>query len=100
MKKARKLPETSLDRYDWSNATRGRFAKRFPREAHAVVIDPDLWPRFGSADAVNEALHAAIAAAKAVRPAKSKRETCGIVVHGFRACATEGPEGADRRDPH
>jgi hypothetical protein len=24
-------PATSLDRYDWSKATRGRFAKRFPQ---------------------------------------------------------------------
>jgi hypothetical protein len=73
MKKTPKLPETSLDRYDWSKATRGRLAKRFPREAHAVVIDPALWPSFGSAEAVNEALRAAVAMAKAVRPARSRR---------------------------
>ena len=73
MKKTPKLPETSLDRYDWSKATRGRLAKRFPRESHAVVIDPALWPSFGSAEAVNEALRAAVAMAKAVRPARSRR---------------------------
>ena len=73
MKKTPSLSETSLDRYDWSKTARGRFAKRFPRDAHAVVIDPALWPSFGSADAVNEALRAAIAMAKAVRPAKGKR---------------------------
>jgi hypothetical protein len=73
MKKAARLPETSLDRYDWSKATRGRFAKRFPRDEHAVVIDPTLWPSFGSADAVNDALRAAVAMAKAVRPARSRR---------------------------
>jgi len=72
MKKS-KPPETSLDRYDWSKATRGRFARRFPRDAHAVVIDPALWPSFGSAEAVNEALRAAVAIAKAVRPRKGKR---------------------------
>jgi hypothetical protein len=65
--------ETSLDRYDWSKATRGRFAQRFPRDAHAVVIDPALWPSFGSAEAVNEALRAAVAIAKAIRPARGKR---------------------------
>jgi hypothetical protein len=32
------------------------------------VIDPALWPSFGSAEAVNEALRAAVAMAKAVRP--------------------------------
>jgi hypothetical protein len=72
MKKARNLPETSLDRYDWSKATRGRFTQRFPRDAHAVVIDPALWPHFGSARAVNEALRAAVAVASTVRT-KSKR---------------------------
>jgi len=62
-----------MDRYDWSKATRGRFAKRFPRSAHAVVIDPAVWPSFGSAEAVNEALRAAVEVAKAVRPSKGKR---------------------------
>jgi hypothetical protein len=72
MKKRRKIPETSLDRYDWTKATRGRYAKRFPRDAHAVVIDPALWPSFGSAEAVNEALRAAVVMARTVR-AKRKR---------------------------
>ena len=73
MKKARNLPDTSLKRYDWSKATRGRFAKRFPRDAHAVVIDPALWPNFGSARAVNEALRAAVAVASTVRQTKKTR---------------------------
>jgi hypothetical protein len=62
-----------MDRYDWSKSTRGRFAKRFPRDAHAVVIDSALWPSFGSAQAVNEALRAAVAMANAVRPARPRR---------------------------
>jgi hypothetical protein len=73
MKKTRRPAETSMDRYDWSKATRGRFAKRFPRSAHAVVIDPAVWPSFGSAEAVNEALRAAVEVARAVRPSKGKR---------------------------
>ena len=52
--------EGSLSRYDWSKASRGRHAERFPRDAHAVVIDPEVWPQFGSAEAVNEALLALI----------------------------------------
>lgn len=72
MKKPRNLPETSLERYDWTKATRGRFAKRFPRDAHAVVIDPALWPNFGSARAVNEALRAAVAVASTVRTKNKK----------------------------
>ncbi|HTB76523.1 MAG TPA: hypothetical protein VK762_24920 [Polyangiaceae bacterium] len=72
MKKAPSIPETSMNRYDWGRSTRGRYAKRFPRDAHAVVIDPALWPSFGSADAVNEALRAAVEVAKAVCQAKPK----------------------------
>ena len=61
MKKAstrrkRMPPEDSLDRYDWSRASRGRYAARFPKSAHAVVIAPDLWSRFGTAEAVNNGL--------------------------------------------
>jgi hypothetical protein len=58
MKKVRKRkpPETSLSRYDWSKARRGRYASRFPRTAHAVVIDPEVYEQFGSADAINSAL--------------------------------------------
>ena len=58
MKKAseRRPPETATSRYDWSRAQRGRHAARFPREAHAVVIDPAVYAEYGSADAINAAL--------------------------------------------
>ena len=52
----RKPPETSLARYDWSKAQRGRYASRFPRTAHAVVIDAKVYDQFGSAEAINSAL--------------------------------------------
>lgn len=52
----RKLPETSLARYDWSKARRGRYAARFLRTAHAVVIDPEVYEQFGNTDAINSAL--------------------------------------------
>jgi hypothetical protein len=53
---SRKPPETSLSRYDWEKARRGHYASRFPRTAHAVVIDPEVYEQFGSADAINSAL--------------------------------------------
>lgn len=58
MKKApkRKPPQTSLSRYDWSKARRGRHASRLSRTVHAVVIDPEVYEQFGSADAINSAL--------------------------------------------
>ena len=48
---------------DWSKAKRGKLTTRFPSDAHAVVIDPALWPHFGSSDAVNEALRVIVRAA-------------------------------------
>ena len=49
-------PEDALERYDWAKATRGRHVHRFPKGAHAVVIAPELWRHFGTADAVNDGL--------------------------------------------
>jgi len=57
---------------DWSKATRGRFAERFPRDAHAVVIDPALWPHFGSAEAVNAALRELVAIAERTKKKRGK----------------------------
>ena len=74
----RKPPETSLARYDWSKARRGRYASRFPRTAHAVVIDPEVYEQFGSADAINSALALIIklrALTEKLRPARKKTQT-------------------------
>lgn len=49
-------PEDTMERYDWGKAIRGRHAHRFPKEAHAVVIAPELWRYFETADAVNDGL--------------------------------------------
>lgn len=85
MKKAsssrrKRPPEDSLERYDWSRARRGRYAARFPREAHAVVVDPELWPYFGDARAVNEGLRTLVqvaALARRVTPKRSARSRAG-----------------------
>jgi hypothetical protein len=55
MKKPRKKPasETSLERYDWSKAQRGRFAGKL-RTPHVAFVRPELWEHFG--EAINEAL--------------------------------------------
>lgn len=66
----REMPEVR----DWSRATRGKFAKRFPRDAHAVVIDAEVWAHFGSAAAVNDALRQVVKTeSKERRPAKKRR---------------------------
>lgn len=66
-------PEDALERYDWSKATRGRYATRFPRETHAVVIAPDLWPHFGTADAINDGLRLLVELAALVRKVHPKK---------------------------
>ncbi len=73
-------PETSLERYDWSKARRGRYASRFPRDTHAVVIAPELWKHFGDAGAVNDALRRLVEAATKARRVKrppNRRERRG-----------------------
>lgn len=69
-------PEESLERYDWDKAVRGRHASRFPKKAHAVVIEPELWNRFGTAKAVNDGLRVLLkmaTLAKNEQPKRNKR---------------------------
>ena len=71
MKKKTKPAETSLDRYDWSLARRGRWAGRL-RTAKAVLLSPEIYEQFGSDAAVNAAL-LAVAQLRAAIPAPPKR---------------------------
>lgn len=64
----REMPEVR----DWSKATRGKYAARFPRDAHAVIIDAKLWPHFGSAQAVNEALRVIVKAGTRKSPKRRR----------------------------
>lgn len=46
---------------------RGRYAHLATgRMVHAVTIDPDIWPHFGNAKAINAALRAFVEAAKVI----------------------------------
>jgi len=53
--KKRKPPETSLARYDWSRARRGRWAGRL-RTAKVVLLRPEIYELFGSDEVINAAL--------------------------------------------
>jgi len=53
--KRRKPAETSLARYDWSRAQRGRWAGRL-RTAKVVLLRPEVYDLFGSDEAINRAL--------------------------------------------
>jgi hypothetical protein len=65
MKKAskskRSLPEDSLERYDWSKATRGRYAGKLKMGTPLRRLDDDLAEMFPTSETVNAALRAIVA---------------------------------------
>ena len=61
-----------MARYDWSKATRGRFAQRFASRSRkppvAVrILDDELVGAFPDSDSVNRALRALVDAARVTR---------------------------------
>ena len=72
----KKATEEMLPEYDFATMRErpNRFARDAGRMTHMVVVDKALWPHFGSAEAVNAALRAAVEMAKAVKaPAKASK---------------------------
>jgi hypothetical protein len=57
------------EEYDFSNAVRGKYADRFPKDVVMVTLAPDVAEAFPDATAVNDALRVLIKAAKKVAPA-------------------------------
>ena len=52
------------DHYDFSNATRGKYADMFREGSNVVVLEPDLAAQFPTAKAVNTALREYLASKK------------------------------------
>jgi hypothetical protein len=70
----KKLPEGHLDRYDWSRASRGRFAKQLAAERNNLrALDDDLAEAFPDSAAVNAALRALLAMREAMAPLVIKK---------------------------
>jgi hypothetical protein len=63
------LEDDMRPEYDFSNAVRGKYTKRFPEDAVMVVLAPDVAEVFPDSDSVNEALRVLVKAAKKVAPA-------------------------------
>lgn len=59
------LPETSMKRYDWSKATRGRFAGKVARGDAWRRLADDVAAEYPTADSVNDALRFVLALRKA-----------------------------------
>jgi hypothetical protein len=69
----KKLPEGHMERYDWTKATRGRFAKRIAAEGSNLrALDDDLAEAFPDSASVNAALRAMRAMREALVPTKPK----------------------------
>jgi hypothetical protein len=49
-----------LEEYDFSVGVRGKYAARFARGSHVVVLDPDVAQVFSDSEAVNRALRALV----------------------------------------
>lgn len=49
-------PETSLDRYDWAHAERGKYVEKAKKSFALVAVSREVFDAFGSGEAVNEAL--------------------------------------------
>jgi hypothetical protein len=62
-KPSRREPEMRAE-YDFSKGVRGKYAKRFPKGAIAVVLEPDVAAEFRTAQSVNKALRKLIAPRK------------------------------------
>lgn len=51
---------TLLEEYNFSNAVKGKYAKKYAADTNVVVIDKDIISYFPDHDAVNQALRAII----------------------------------------
>lgn len=49
-----------LEEYDFSGGVRGKYAARFARGSHVVVLDPDVAAVFPDSESVNRALRALV----------------------------------------
>ena len=75
MKKADRRPrEDSLQRYDWSQATRGKYRAKAARASTLLrILDPELASRFPDSRSVNAALRALSALEKALPAPRARR---------------------------
>ena len=70
---AREIPMRA--EYDFSNAVRNKYAKRFAAGSNVVVLEPDVAQAFPTAKSVNAALRRALESRPAKRGGGSKRRS-------------------------
>lgn len=67
--------------YDFSNAVRGKFHKRYIAGSNVVVLDPDVAANFKNATAVNDALRGLL---------KVAHESVGLATRSTRTARKRG----------
>ncbi len=75
MKRTRnKLPESSLRRYDWANASRGKLVGEAAAAAALLrILEPELAARFPDSRSVNTALRALVTLDEALPLRRGRR---------------------------
>jgi hypothetical protein len=69
-----KLRERDLERYDWTKATRGRFASKAGKASGLLrILDAELAVRFPDSRSVNKALRALIALDQALPRRRARK---------------------------
>jgi hypothetical protein len=79
MKKSAKKSSGMRPEYDFAamkGGVRGKYAKRYRRGTNLVLLDPEVYKAFPTAEAVNQTLRAALNITKAVR-LSTRRRTLG-----------------------
>jgi hypothetical protein len=72
----REIPEVDFTKA--KRLARGKYAAKARRSFAIAIVEPDLFARFGSSEAINAALRAVVEVADAVkRPAKATRAVRG-----------------------
>jgi len=67
-------PEGEVERYDWSKATRGKYAAKAAKASALLrILEPELAHRFPDSRSVNAALRALSALQEVLPPRRSRR---------------------------
>ena len=82
MKKMKNDPDL-LTEYDFSGATRGKYAARYAEGTNLVAIDPDVAAFFPDHDAVNSAFRGLATIIQQQKPSK-KRATTNTIARVVR----------------
>jgi hypothetical protein len=68
--------DTMRTEYDFTSmkgGVRGKYAKAYRAGTNLVLLDPEVYAAFPSAEAVNSALRACLAISKVAKPARVKK---------------------------